>query len=354
MFFRLSLIALILSGTLHLLFRLSMTVSDLFNRSVGAFFRLLLARLTGWIPFSVAEILLTVVLPLLIILAILVCAIHNLRRYRRALFFVFLSLPCAVYLLFVLTFAAGYSTSPLAERVSLKRAPVSGESLYTTAAILVEEIEALENEIENHSNGSSEMPFSFEELNAQLIDSYQRLVGRIDGLHTYSVPAKPILLSRPMVYTHITGVYSFFTGEANVNTAYPDYVQVYTTAHELAHQRGIAREDEANFVAFLACIEAEHPYIRYCGYMNLLEYVSIALYTADPESYADLTLSFNSTIRSELYGYQSFLADYENNMIGDISNGFNDAYLTVQGTPGVESYGLVVDLAVAYFQNQIQ
>jgi hypothetical protein len=198
------------------------------------------------------------------------------------------------------------------------------------------------------------MPFSFEGLNAQLLDSYQQLVGRIDGLHTYSVPAKPILLSRPMIYTHITGVYSFFTGEANVNTAYPDYVQVYTTAHELAHQRGIAREDEANFVAFLACIEAEHPYIRYCGYMNLLEYVSIALYETDPDAYADLALGFNFTIRSELYGYQSFLASYEDNVIGDISNGFNDVYLSVQGTPGVKSYGLVVDLAVAYFQNQIQ
>ena len=198
------------------------------------------------------------------------------------------------------------------------------------------------------------MPFSFREMNDLLLASYKDVEKQIDGLCTYSACTKPIRLSEPMVYTHITGVYSFFTGEANVNTAYPDYMQIYTAAHELAHQRGIGREDEANFVAFLACVESEHPYIRYSGYMNLLEYVLSALYAADPAAFYNLSEKFNRTIRSELYGYQSFRSRYEDNLIGDISSGVNNAYLTVQGADGLQSYGLVVDLAVAYFKNQMQ
>ena len=83
----------------------------------------------------------------------------------------------------------------------------------------------------------------------------------------------------------ISGIYSFFTGEANVNVEYPDYCLPFTAAHELSHQRGICRENEANFVAFLVCIGSEDDYIRYSGYLNVYEYLASALYRADKELY---------------------------------------------------------------------
>jgi hypothetical protein len=151
-----------------------------------------------------------------------------------------------------------------------------------------------------------------------------------------------------MSYMHITGVYSFFTGEANVNVNFPDYTIPYTAAHELAHQRGIAREDEANFIAYLVCISSDDAYIRYSGYLNLYEYVASALYRADPDLYFDLRDQLPSAVRYELIAYSEFFDQFRDSTVGEISNAVNDLYLKGNGTEGTQSYGLVVDLAVAY------
>lgn len=344
----------LLSLVLQIVFRLSTAFSDFFNSTVAFFFRFLLAKLTVLIPFSLAECLLVFVLPLLIAFLVVVCVHPRLRKWRKKLLYVCFSIPLLLYTLFVFTFAAGYSVSGLPERMGIEEKPVSAESLYDTAVWLLSEINALEEDVAIEAGKSSTLPISFEEMNESLLRAYEKVALQVDGMKTYKTKAKPILLSRPMVYTHITGVYSFFTGEANVNVSYPDYVTVYTVAHELAHQRGIAREDEANFIAFLVCISADHPYIRYCGYLNLFEYVFSALRSADAEKYKELAASINLTIYSEWKGYSDFRAQFTDNAVGKISESVNDAYLTVQGTEGVKSYGLVVDLAVAYYQNRIE
>ena len=99
---------------------------------------------------------------------------------------------------------------------------------------------------------------------------------------------------------------------------------------------------------------ADDPYIRYSGYLNLFEYVFSALYSANPQKYSELAASINQTIYSEWKGYSDFRAQYEDNFIGELSESVNDAYLTVQGAEGVKSYGLVVDLAVAYYKNRTE
>ena len=157
-----------------------------------------------------------------------------------------------------------------------------------------------------------------------------------------------------MTYTHISGVYTFFTGEANLNTNGPDYSLVYTTAHELAHQRGIAREDEANFIAFLVCTESDDAYIRYCGHLNLCEYVMNALYSADINLWEQLWDNLDIRIKCEMIAYNKHYEKYRDNVVGEISGAINDAYLQANGTEGSVSYGLVVDLAVAYFHKNIE
>jgi len=60
-----------------------------------------------------------------------------------------------------------------------------------------------------------------------------------------------------MSYLGIGGVYFPFTGEANVNISMPHTSIPFTACHEMAHQIGFAREDEANFIAYIAC--KNHP-----------------------------------------------------------------------------------------------
>ena len=162
---------------------------------------------------------------------------------------------------------------------------------------------------------------------------------------------KPVLASEVMSHMHITGVYSFFTGEANINVNFPAYTIPFTAAHELAHQRGIAREDEANFVAFLVCMESEDPYVRYSGYMNVYEYVANALWSADRELYYKAVARLNEQVKGEMRAYNRFYDQYSGSVAGQVSSTINNSYLQSQGTPGIKSYNMVVDLTVAYFKS---
>jgi hypothetical protein len=112
----------------------------------------------------------------------------------------------------------------------------------------------------------------------------------------------------------------------------------------------VAREDEANFVAYLVCIESDDAYIRYCAYLNLYEYVANALYKASPELYAEVQTSLDMRVRYEMNAFSEFFEKYRDSVASDISGVVNDTYLTIQGTPGTASYGMVVDLAVAYYR----
>jgi hypothetical protein len=161
------------------------------------------------------------------------------------------------------------------------------------------------------------------------------------------------MLSELMSYTHITGIYTFFTGEANININFPNFTIPFTAAHELAHQRGFAREDEANFIAFLVCIESDDPYLRYSGYTNMLSYLLDAFYAADKSpnhaDYKELYAKVDSAVRAEDRAYYEFFQKYADNIVADVSGAVNDTFLQIQGTEGTVSYGLVVELAVKYY-----
>ena len=246
-------IALLCTG-LYFAFTRLPHFADVFNRYVSAPIRALLGLVTAWIPFSLAEILL-LLLPVWIVLLIVLAAKRYCGSWHDALVYlgILLSIAAIVWNLFVLTFAAGYYGSRLEDRLGLSREKVSAEELYATAEHLADELRRLTPAVSFSEDGSSVMPYSYAEMNQKLMSAYEKFTSDKDFIHhTYS-RVKPVLLSEPMTYTHITGVYTFFTGEANINVHFPDYTIPYTAAHELAHQRGIAREDEANFVAYLVC-----------------------------------------------------------------------------------------------------
>lgn len=345
----------LIAAILHLITTQSTAFADFMTEKVCEIFRFLLAKLTGWIPFSLAELII-ILLPLLVI-AMILAIIHLARHYDSKKYCRYISFLLSVisvfYTLFVLTLAPGYRGSTLDVKLSIERTDVSQDELLATAAILLEDAEATLDEIHFIPNDHSVMPYSLYEMNDKLNDAYQIVAEKYDFISPLQSSLKFVMLSHPMSYTHITGVYTYYTGEANLNIQFPDYTLPYTAAHELAHQRGIAREDEANFVAFLACMESDDPYIRYSAYVNMLEYVMNALYSASAQAYTEFYGTIDSRIVGEFYSYSAFYETYRENVAEKVSGTVNNAYLQSQGqTAGTRSYGLVVDLAVAYFNSK--
>ena len=87
-------------------------------------------------------------------------------------------------------------------------------------------------------------------------DSYGGAEQIFPCLAAPAVRAKPVLLSRLLSYIRYTGFFFPYTAEANLNADSPACLLPSTIAHELAHLRGVAREDEANFCAVVACLES--------------------------------------------------------------------------------------------------
>ncbi len=342
------------SAILYLIFLISPGFSDFFNRYPAAFLRAVIAFISGIVPFSLAEtaVMLLPIIIIAVIIKIVKAARGELRDTFRMLVSMFAVL-CIFFTSFSLLFASGYRGTTLDKKLGLERAKVNATDLDKTARVLLGELKELTPAVTFSPDGGSKMPYSFFEMNDKLQDAYKKASKKYDFLPSFTSKVKPIILSEPMTYTHISGIYTFFTGESNVNTNFPDYTLPYTAAHELAHQRGIAREDEANFVAFLVCIESDDVYVRYSGYMNLFEYVLSALYEADSKAYNALVNEMGNALIGEIVAYNEFFDKYRDNVIADVSGSMNDNYLQSQGqTAGSRSYGMVVDLAVAYYREK--
>ena len=341
-----------LSLVLYIIMSYSVAFADWFNETVGAFVRGLLAGLTNWIPFSVGEMTLWM-LPLILFLILRHAIRHRCDTWRTAMVYVgmLMSVVVTLFSVFTLGFAAGYRCSSLEDKLELDRQKVAAEELYDTAVILIEAINRETDEIIFYEKDFSAMPYPLAEMNDKLAEAYGDFADSHDFISHTNSRVKPVLASEVMSNMHITGVYSFFTGEANINVNFPDYTIPYTAAHELAHQRGIAREDEANFVAFLVCIGSDDPYIRYSGYLNVYEYVANALWRADKDLYYQAIAHLNDEVKHEMTAYNRFYDKYRETTVSKVSNTVNNSYLQSQGTPGSRSYGMVVDLAVAYYRD---
>jgi hypothetical protein len=336
---------------LYVIAAISPNAADWYNRTVGAAVRAGLAHLTSFLPFSLAEILLYLLPAVVILLG--VYAYRHCNSFKKTLFLL-AKLLCAFSLffsVFVFSFGTGYHTHTLEQRLALPSREVDLAALQQTASVVITELNAAAQEVSFGEDGFSVMPYTLEEMNDKLLEAYAPVCARYAFVQSLQSRIKPVIASRAMSYTHITGVYTYFTGEANLNVYFPDYTLPFTAAHELAHQRGIAREDEANFIAFLVCSGAQDPYIRYCAYLNMYEYLANAIWRTDREAYRALQQTLDPCVRNELRAYSAFFDEFRDSVISEVSDAVNDTYLKLNGNEaGSASYGLVVRLAVAYYQ----
>ncbi len=349
-------IILAFSLAVYLVSRFVPAFGEIWTRYPGTWLRWLFAKITSWFDFSLFEVLVVSLPILLIAVMIRIIAVDGKKHTPKGVYQTVLVLICILCILasmFMLTFGTCYFRNSLATNIGIEQAKVSADELYDATIYVAQNINSLLSDVTYATGGESLMPYSYDELVSKLNQAYASYCEGADYITGYAVNPKPIALSEPFTYTHISGVYSFVTGESNVNVNYPDFVIPYTMAHEMAHQHGIAPEDEANMVAFLVCMESDDVYIKYSGYLNMLTYLSNALYKADKDKYGDFYSSYyGSQLRGEMSSYSAMFAKYQNSTASKVTDTVNSAYLSSQGQKeGTRSYGLVVDLTVAYYKS---
>lgn len=161
---------------------------------------------------------------------------------------------------------------------------------------------------------------------------------------------KPIHFSRIMSCLDFTGFFFPMTGEANLNMDSPVFLLPSTSQHEIAHQRGVAMEQECNFVAVLSCLESEYADFRYAGAALAYIYLGNALAGADYEAYTEIYYSLSNTVRADFKAQSAYWDEFRDSAAQKASNTVYDSFLKSNGQElGMQSYGACVNLLVHYY-----
>lgn len=325
-------------------------VEHAYARSIYPRISAILTTATGWAAFSLAEVVFVI-----LVLAGLVAVVRGTRRAWRtpargrafgdALLRITLAAG-ATYLVFLLLWGLNYQRQPLAVSVGLPmQAPHPGE-LEAACAELMRQSDQMRASLEEDGNGivfvRGGIPGSLSRASLgyrALDDPWPVVAGDV-------VPAKRVILSPVLARLGISGIFVPFTGEANVNTTLPEWTLPFVAAHEIAHQRGFAREDEANYLAYASCARHPDPAARYSAALEGSLFALAALRASDPAAHEALHTRRSPAVRRDLDALEAWRRRYEGRAAA-VQEKVNDAYLRAQGEDGVITYGRMVDLLLA-------
>ena len=254
----------------------------------------------------------------------------------------------AVFLIFLYVICCGinYRRTSFSEESRIIPIEYSAEELKEICVQLTEELNELSDQVLRNEEGV--MVLSVDE-GEQAISAMRSLGEEYESLSGYYPRPKKLIVSELLSYQGLSGIYLPFTVEANYNGDMIPYNMPFTACHELSHLRGFMQEDEANFIAFLACIHDENIDFQYSGYMLGWTYCMNALYRMDDESWQEVRGLLDKTIEKDLLANNEFWDHYEG-VVSEVSNQMNDLYLKANGeSEGVQSYSRIVELIVAYY-----
>ena len=318
---------------------LDLNISTPFRRAMAS-----VGELTRVSMFEMLVLLLPVIAVAVIALSIRVFS----RGYGRTRFVLHIvSIALLLYSGNTLALGISYNTTPIDSRMGLTRTEINADTLRDAMEDLCLEINSLSDEI-CYSDGQSHSGYDLGELSDRICESYSDFSDEYSYPISFVSHVKGVDALHFMSYLGLTGIYTYYTGESNVNTDYPDYTVTFTSAHELAHQRGILRENEANFMAYLICSRSDDPYLRYSAALNMLGYVGNALYRTDRNAYYEVLSTLDSRALDDMRAASRVSAEYADTFIADISDFVNDLFLKSNGTDGIVTYGRVVTLYMSY------
>ncbi len=244
-----------------------------------------------------------------------------------------------LYILFKLVWGLNYS------RVSVSKTLAIGDEKYN-----VKELVLLGNYFINQTNilkakadslGNA-APLSIVELQKKSSEAYQFMAKKKE-VFKYPQPClKKALFPWAVSKAGIEGYYAPLTGEANLNFNLPNFVKPYVSCHEIAHQLGIAYEDEANLLGYLTAINSPDLRYKYSANYEMLRYVLIEIALKSPEDYKELHLKLSAGVLADFETEKEFWAKYNGAMFGYLDVAFDGFLKANNQSKGIDSYQDIV------------
>jgi len=303
-----------------------------------------ISKITGIIPFALGELSMYA-LPAALVAYIALSIIKRVKFKHIAR--VLLTWTGAILLPFVWLYGIAYFSPTPSERIGLTVNPATAQELLETAEYYRDLLNASEVE---RGEGNQTVRQTLKSYNKSVISGYNKLAEQHDFIRANPAPAKGLVLGVVQSHLGISGIYFPWVTESCVNLNTPPQNLPATIAHELAHRQGVAPEDEANFLGILACLSSGDPNVEYSGAFLAYTFLSNALGKADPASQSRLWAGLSDKVLADFFGVREHYERYEG-PINELGERINDTYLrAMQQEAGTESYGMVVDLLVAYYK----
>ena len=322
--------------------------SEWYGQTVYPVIVTVIGRVMGWFPFSVVE---------MGLYGAVIWTVWTLvRRIREPKILVRKYSMFLAMILFLYASCCGvnYYRTPFSYYYMKQRAETgnmnmqmkresSEEILKELCIWLTERVNEARMELEKEEG-------MYEEQQRKGVEAMNLLAEEYSILKGYYPQAKPVMVSEILSVQQCSGVYSPFTMEANYNRDMVSYNIPHTICHEMSHLRGFMREDEANFIGYLACLGSEDADYRYSGYLLGWIYAGNALAKTDYDEYVKNYSMLSDAVLADMDANHRFWEQYEGT-VAETQEKVNDAYLKANGqTEGVRTYGRVVDLMLLDFQ----
>ncbi len=346
---------LIAAGLVGVCFALrkSTGLVDFYHTRVGLPSKQFLARLCDICPYSIGEIMIFLAIALAVFYIIRairdITRAKNRRRviYRRTMI-ALCSLLTLAFLLEISIGAANFAGS-FQDKSGIRAQATSSGALYAVASYFAYKANRSGELVQRGHDGVFNR--ELEDIIRSSVGIYDSLEARFPFLEMRDVKPKRLLLSKLMSASGYTGYYFPLTGEANINVDAPLCLIPSTIAHEFAHQRGVMHENEANFVAVLACTLSDDISYEYSGWLLGYIYLSNALLRQDGQLWQNVQEMLSEGVVADLRENRSYWTQFENKTVSKVSDAVYSAYLKSSGQElGLQSYGAVVDLLIAYYK----
>ena len=327
--------------------------AEYFAVNIYPFFVETLGLLSLKIRFSAAELIIMFLIGAIITLtgrAIIKSIKDKTWDHMKKYALILLSFISAAYFLFVIFCGINYYRYEFTRYSGLELKKSSKQELIELCELLIEDANEYRARLKTREGTASLVDDSYYDTARRAGYSMDKLSEEYEILRgNFSLP-KPVSQSKIMSHFRITGVFFPYTFEANVNVHIPPYQVPSVMLHELVHLRGFMREDEANFIAYLASIKSGYDDFYYSGTMSALVHSMNALYSTDYDEFVRLYNMYSRDVKKDLEFSRNYWKEFDTKL-ADAANKVNDLYLKANNQDdGVRSYGRMVDLLLAYYR----
>lgn len=310
-----------------------------------------LAQVTYLVDFSVAELLYsTAICTVVLLLGVGVRRLVESKHRRQTLYRMALGVACtglSIYAALTLLWGVNYYTDSFQDKSGIYGREATVEELEELTEIFARGVVDTWDGVKRDGNGL--FAESREDIFAASTGIYESVYEEFPFLAQTDRVPKALVFSEVFSAMDFTGFFFPFTGEANLNVHCPAMYLPATIVHELAHQRGIASEQECNFLAIVASTASDDPVYQYSGWLMGYVQAGNALYRVSPEKWKAIRDTMPEEVVVDLR-YNSAYWAAQHSSITDAAQDAYDSFLKNYGDEdGVQSYGMVVDMLITYY-----